>query len=267
MAGEWLKFECSLPDKPETLAITVAMGWEDPDLTVGKLMRVFRWFDQQTIEGNAHGVTAALLDRLIGVTGFIKAMANVGWIVEIEGGLALHNFDRHNGQTAKERALTAKRVAKHKAITEGKTEDSPKGNGQSVSQALPKEEKKRKEKNIKTKAEARGSRLPSDWVPDDEDIAFCKKKRKDLDPIELGERFRDHWIAVAGSDGVKLNWKAAWRNWVRKERTANGTLPTAALASKPILPVEEYVPGLVAPRSEKPPGIGRLRDLTRKVVP
>jgi hypothetical protein len=47
MAGDWIKMECSLPDKPETLAITAAMGWDDPDLTVGKLMRVFRWFDQQ----------------------------------------------------------------------------------------------------------------------------------------------------------------------------------------------------------------------------
>jgi len=35
MAGDWIKFECSLPEKPETLAITVAMGWDDPDLTVG----------------------------------------------------------------------------------------------------------------------------------------------------------------------------------------------------------------------------------------
>lgn len=115
MAGEWLKFESSLPEKPETLAITVAMGWDDPDLTVGKLMRVFRWFDQQTINGNAKAVTPALLDRMIGTQGFVQAMADVDWVTVSPDGLALNNFEKHNGQTAKCRSETAKRVANHRA--------------------------------------------------------------------------------------------------------------------------------------------------------
>lgn len=122
MAGEWLKFECSLPEKPETLAITVAMGWDDPDLTVGKLMRLFRWFDQHTVDGNAKGVTPALLDRLIGVTGFVQAMADSGWIEIETDGLSLHNFDKHNGQSAKSRGETAKRVANHRARKAGETD-------------------------------------------------------------------------------------------------------------------------------------------------
>lgn len=141
MAGEWLKFECSLPEKPETLAITVAMGWEDPDLTVGKLMRLFRWFDQQTVCGNAPNVTAALLDRIIGVTGFIKAVASVGWIVVDASGISLANFERHNGATAKSRALTAKRVANHRGNGEGNAES----NAPNVTPALAREEKKREE--------------------------------------------------------------------------------------------------------------------------
>lgn len=141
MAGEWLKFECSLPEKPETLAITIAMGWDDPDTTVGKLMRLFRWFDQQTLDGNAASVTPALLDRIIGVSGFVQAVANVGWIVIGEGFVSLHNFDRHNGATAKGRALGAKRVAKHKSNAGANAV----GNGGSVSDALPREEKRREE--------------------------------------------------------------------------------------------------------------------------
>ncbi|MHA3905165.1 hypothetical protein ACTPOE_16795 [Castellaniella sp. WN] len=142
MAGEWLKFEVSTLDKPEVLAITVAMGWDDPDLTVGKLLRVWRWFDQQTIDGNAPGVTTALLDRLIGVTGLCAAMEAVGWLDVYDGGLMLPNFDRHNGKTAKNRALTAKRVANHKTNAIG----NDGGNAGIVSDALPREEKKRKDK-------------------------------------------------------------------------------------------------------------------------
>lgn len=142
MAGDWIKFEVSTPEKQEVLAITVAMGWDDPDLTVGKLLRVWRWFDQQTVEGNAPGVSAALLDRIAGVSGFAKAMADVGWLIIEESGISLPNFGRHNGKTAKDRALTAKRVAAHKAKGNGE------GNAQSVSEALPRErEEKNKEHN------------------------------------------------------------------------------------------------------------------------
>lgn len=142
MAGDWIKFEVSTPEKQEVLAITVAMGWDDPDLTVGKLLRVWRWFDQQTVEGNAPGVSAALLDRIAGVSGFAKAMADVGWLIIEESGISLPNFGRHNGKTAKERALTAKRVAAHKAKANGE------GNAASVSEALPRErEEKIKENN------------------------------------------------------------------------------------------------------------------------
>ncbi len=133
MAGDWLKFESSTPEKREVLAITLELGFDDPDLTVGKLLRVWRWFDQQTVNGNAVSVTPALLDRLIGVTGITQAMANVGWMLINAEGLLLPNFDRHNGKTAKNRALTAKRVANFK------------GNAGIVSEALPREEKRREE--------------------------------------------------------------------------------------------------------------------------
>lgn len=141
MAGDWLKFEVNTPEKPEVLAITIAMGWDDPDLTVGKLLRVWRWFDQHTEEGNAENVTPALLDRIIGVTGFCQAMANVGWLSIEDDGVRLPNFDRHNGKTAKNRSLTAKRVANHKTNAKSNAE----GNDASVSGALPREEKNREE--------------------------------------------------------------------------------------------------------------------------
>lgn len=141
MAGDWLKFEVNTPEKPEVLAITIELGWDDPDLTVGKLLRVWRWFDQHTEEGNAANVTTALLDRIVGVTGFCQAMANVGWLVIDECGISLPNFDRHNGKTAKNRSLTAKRVANHKSNAKANAQ----GNGASVTNALPREEKRREE--------------------------------------------------------------------------------------------------------------------------
>ena len=70
-------------------------------------------------------------------------MAFAGWLVQDGRNLVIPNFDRHNGKTAKDRGLTAKRVAKNKA----------KGNaGANVGvtlaplpDALPREEKRREE--------------------------------------------------------------------------------------------------------------------------
>lgn len=143
MAGDWLKIEATTPEKEEVIAITARMGWDDCDLTVGKLFRIWRWFDQQTTHGNASRVTKALLDRIVGVTGFCDAMHEVGWLEFSDAGISLPKFDRHNGNTAKNRALTAKRVANHKS--NAKSNDQ--GNAPTVSDALPREEKRREEVN------------------------------------------------------------------------------------------------------------------------
>lgn len=158
----WLKFDTSTPEKPEVFSITVAMGWDDPDLTVGKLLKVWRWFDQHTDGGNACGVTLALLDRVIGVTGFAQAMANVGWLVVTDTGLALPNFDRHNGETAKTRAQTAKRVAKSKSNAKGNAQvtQAP------LPSALPREEK-RKSNSVTDVTDGETAVTPAEMAKDE----------------------------------------------------------------------------------------------------
>lgn len=63
----------------------------------------------------------------------------------------------------------------------------------------------------------RGTRLPHDWSPDSEGLAFAESQGLSTDRAcaELG-KFRDHWIAQPGQRGVKVDWPATWRNWVRK---------------------------------------------------
>lgn len=206
MSG-WLKMESSTPDKPEVLAITVKMGWDDPDLTVGKLFRVWKWFDQHTVDGNAPSVTPALLDRIVGVSGFVTAMSEVGWLVISDDGVSLPNFDRHNGATAKKRALTAKRVANHKTALP----KEQKSNAPSVSDALPREEKKRedidiKEKNIKK--EKRACQIPDDFELNEKDIQFAIERNVNHENEFL--TFKNFHISKGN---VMKDWRAAWRTW------------------------------------------------------
>jgi hypothetical protein len=152
MAGNWIKFDTSTSDKPEVWAIATQLSI-DPDAVVGKLLRIWTWFDDHSEKGNAPSVTKALLDRRVGVTGFVTSMIEAGWMDESDGVLRLPNFERHNGQTAKNRALTAKRVSEHK---KSNAEGNAKGNAPIVTRALPKEEKNREEKNTHTHTHQRG---------------------------------------------------------------------------------------------------------------
>jgi uncharacterized phage protein (TIGR02220 family) len=113
MAGDWIKLERATPDKPEVWGIAEALGIE-PDAVMGKLLRVWFWFDEQTEDGNARSVTNETLlkriDALTGVAGFADAMQKVGWL----NGTCIPNFDRHNGKSAKSRALSYQRVKRHR---------------------------------------------------------------------------------------------------------------------------------------------------------
>jgi hypothetical protein len=35
--------------------------------------------------------------------------------------------------------------------------------------------------------------------------------------VAATEKFIDYWHAVAGRNGVKLDWTSTWRNWIRNE--------------------------------------------------
>lgn len=140
MSGDWIKMGLGLPDKPEVWQIAGMLGI-DPDAVVGKLLRVWGWFDTHTTDGNAYGVTYALIDRIAGVAGFAEAMAFAGWLEQRDRILSCPNFSRHNGKTAKQRALTNDRVAKHRASGNAGSNDD------TVTKSVTREEKRREEIN------------------------------------------------------------------------------------------------------------------------
>ncbi len=216
MAGDWIKFELTTLDKPEVCQIA-DLADIDPDAVVGKLMRVWGWFDQQTENGNAPSVSKKLLDRLVGVIGFCEHMKSVAWMIEIDGVISLPHFDRHNGKTAKNRLLTAKRVANHKA-------SNGKSNAANVSGALPKEEKRREDQNPLS---ARGSvdpRMPSemtlDWHPDDKLLktySVHSGVALDLFTEDARRAFTAHY-EPRGQVSTQAEWVQMLVKWVLNDR-------------------------------------------------
>lgn len=142
MAQDWIKVEDTLPDKPEVVQMASLLDI-DQDAVCGKLLRVWIWADHNSVSGNEIPVTSAFLDRLVCRPGFADAMREVGWLEGRDSRLSFPRFNRHNGQSAKARAETNRRVAQHR----GKTQC----NGKNVTYALQKPlPEKRREENINT---------------------------------------------------------------------------------------------------------------------
>lgn len=141
----WMKIDLELPDKTEVHGIAGITGL-DPDAVVGKLIRVWQWFDKHTVDGNAYGVTYSLVDRLTHVTGFGEAMMFVGWLEQNDNVLHMPKFEKHTSASAKARALTSVRQSVFKENQ--KLADIPAGNSQVTlapsANTLPREEKEKK---------------------------------------------------------------------------------------------------------------------------
>jgi hypothetical protein len=138
MASSWIKVEVITPDKPEIFQIAEIMNI-DPDAVLGKLVRIWAWADQQTVDGNAGSVTKGVLDRIAFITGFADALIAVGWLAYDGNKLILPNFERHNGESSKKRALTNRRVAAHRK------NETQKVTLAALQKALPEEEEEEEE--------------------------------------------------------------------------------------------------------------------------
>ena len=131
MAGDWGKIEHGLRDKPEVIAMAAELNVPDRDLIVGKLIRLWEWFNKNTADGCAHGVTQTFIDSHVALEGFATALETVGWLSVRNGSICQPNFDRHNSKSAKARALANERVKRSRNVA-------------SVTKPLP--EKRREEK-------------------------------------------------------------------------------------------------------------------------
>jgi hypothetical protein len=99
-----------------------------------------------------------------------------------------------------------------------------------------------------------GKRLASDFRFPKEWEEFCQQTRPELHPTRTFDQFKDYWIAQAGQKGVKLDWFATWRNWVRS---------TNAPKQNPADVVRLTVPS----RNEPEPALLKIEADRKKAVP
>mgnify|MGYP003559713022 CR=1 FL=1 len=76
---------------------------------------------------------------------------------------------------------------------------------------------------VKTVPRKRGQRLDANWNPTGELVAEMRTELPGFDLHAEHRVFVDYWIAQPGQKGVKTDWDATWRNWMRRAaRDAKG---------------------------------------------
>jgi hypothetical protein len=108
MAGDWIAWTKGLTLKREVIAIADRLKL-DRRIVACLCMEAWEWADSNTTDGHADSVTSVTLDEVTGVTGFGKAMLEVGWLLEDDGGIIFPHWERWNAESAKKRLQNAER--------------------------------------------------------------------------------------------------------------------------------------------------------------
>lgn len=113
MAGDWIKVEKSTAQKAEIIRLARLLSI-NPDQALGIVIRFWSWADDNTVDGRVDGVALQDVDALLTVPGLCAALKVIGWLNHdiTKEQITIPKFDRHNGESAKKRALTNRRQSK-----------------------------------------------------------------------------------------------------------------------------------------------------------
>lgn len=234
MAGEWIKVEATTPDKPEIMRVARELGMEW-DAVFGKLVRLWAWFDKNSVDGVVDGIVAEDVDALVSADGFASALERVNWL-EVDDDaerVYLPNFDRHNGETAKQRALKNKRQAKYRQGCDANVD------GQASTEASTREEKRREEK--KKPKPASEHPLFDYWYQHYPAKKGRGQAAKAFAKIDPDQELADRMIQAIHDQQKEREWKQAagefvpqWPNpatWLNGERWLDEVQPRPAKSS------------------------------------
>lgn len=161
----------------------------------------------------------ALALKLRGVEKRVDLLTEVGLLERVPGGFVARSWLKWNKtaqQLDQELARDRERKARKSGEEPGNSERNPDGN-ESNSAAQYKDSSVQDSPVQKTTPRKRGTRLDERWVPEDALIAQMRDECPGVDLRAEHRVFVDYWIAQPGQKGVKADWDATWRNWMRRK--------------------------------------------------
>lgn len=181
MSG-WIKWEKDLESDPRVLRMARelkrtcnAMPFHPVTLVCGGLLRMWAYADSHIRDDDTLDLGCSELDEIIGIENFCSLLPE-DWLREInEKTVELPNFQEHNGVEAKKRALTQKRVQRHR-------------NASGVTGALPDQDQTRPDQKKAAEPLVLHESLPAEeW---EEWLAHRREKRLSMSPRALKKQLK-----------------------------------------------------------------------------
>lgn len=151
----WIKIRTNLHEDPRVMHLADRLAAPVP-LVIGGLVRLWGYADSHSTDGLLRRMTARQVDTMLQHTGFSAALSEVGWLEETADGVLLPRFGDHNGQTAKDRAQNALRVARCKARKAGNGQAVTDNRDEVTPPSCPEERREEKRRGARARREAGG---------------------------------------------------------------------------------------------------------------
>jgi len=158
-----------------------------------------------------------------------EAMEDAGLIQASEFEIRILNWNKRQFDTDLRDGTNAERQKRYRDRKRARNAES---NGTVTPQIQITDTESERETRTPAAAPTKGTRFPHESLPDPWK-QFCLEQRPDLDPSATFDRCRDYWISAPGQRGVKRDWDATWRNWVRNERKPVTITATTVISGAP----------------------------------
>ena len=196
---------------------------------MGLWVRAGSWASQQLSDGFVPEHIAGVL----GTPQQVAKLVSSGLWHEAPGGFSFHKWDERQPKKEvieEERAAARERMRKFRAQKKGTNSEEPLVSAES-SEELPSTRSNLFGNPYPTRpdpthitptelsttgARKRGTRLPTDFIPSEKARQAIIAETPTLDLRREHAKFVDHFTAAAGQRGVRVDWDATWRNWMRE---------------------------------------------------
>ena len=137
-------------------------------------------------------------------------------------GNKITGWDRRQVKREREDSTSTERSRKFReaqkmAISENETPCNTNATPCNTQIRVDKSLSKKDKPNGLSKENPKGSRLPEDWKPSPQNIAYAESLSLNGKTQRIGQDFADYWHCKAGKDAIKLDWDKTWEGWCRRE--------------------------------------------------
>ena len=228
MNADWCRLWHDMPTDPKWRVIARKSG-----RPLSEVVSVFVLMLTTASQADERGALQGWDDEDAGAALDIDAEAVTAIREAMQGrvldGAALSGWERRQPKRERPQDVSTERV---KAFRERERRETP-CNATERTETPRGEERREEKEEANASSKKKGCRLPDDWQPSQEDASAVGAPAS-LVATEL-PKFRDYWRGRPGQQGVKLDWDATWRNWLREaiaRKPRGGTGPPAYRESR-----------------------------------